>query len=63
MKNPELMLLALPSAVMFGLTMYLKNIHDGLADKHAVVQGWTYGIAAAGFFVLAYTLKLVVIGT
>ena len=44
MKDLEVLLLALPSAVMFGLTMYTKNIHEGDANRHAVTRGWTYRI-------------------
>lgn len=62
MKNLEVLLLALPSAVMFCLTMYMKNIHEGEADERAVTRGWTYGVLAAGFFVFVFIVKFVVVG-
>ena len=62
MKNLEVLLLALPSAVMFGLTMYMKNIHEGEAKVRAVTLGWTYGLLAAAFFVVVFILKFVTTG-
>lgn len=59
MKNLEVLLLALPAVVMFGFTIYVKHIHDGKPKEQAITLSWTYGILAAGFFVLIYLIKFV----
>jgi len=60
LKNLEVLLLALPSVVMFGFTMYMKNVHEGVSDERAITLGWTYAILVAGFFVIVYIIKFVV---
>jgi hypothetical protein len=60
-KNLEVLLLALPAVLMYGFTIYMKNIHEGVSDKRSVALGWCYGVAVAGFFSLIYILKFVVI--
>lgn len=61
MNNLEVLFFALPSVVMFGLTMYLKSVNEGRPKERAVTLGWTYGILALGFFVLVYVLKFMAI--
>jgi hypothetical protein len=48
---------------MFGFTIYIKNIHEGISEERAVTLGWTYGILAVGFFVLVYLIKFIVNGS
>ncbi len=62
MQNLNVLMLALPAVVMFGLTMYMKNLHEGEARGRAVTLGWTYGLMAAAFFVFVFILKFVVAG-
>ena len=57
MNNIEVLLLALPAVVMFGFTIYVKNIHEGVPKEQAVTTSWAYGILAAGFFILVYITK------
>ena len=62
MKHIEVLLFALPSVVMFGFTIYIKNIHEGVSEERAVTLGWTYSVLAIGFFVLVYLIKFVAEG-
>lgn len=57
MKNIEFLLMAIPSVAMFGLTIYLKNIHDGIPKQRALTISWSYGVLAAGLFILIYLVK------
>lgn len=57
MKDIEVLLLALPAVAAFGFTIYLRNIHEGKSEGHALTRGWTYSILATGFFVLIYLVK------
>jgi len=57
LENLELLLIALPAIIMFGYTIYLKKIHEGAPNQHALVVGVTYAILAAGFFVLLFIVK------
>ena len=63
MKNLEVLLLALPSVVMFGFTMYMKNVHEGVPDERAITLGWTYSFLVAGFFIIVYIIEFVVSGS
>lgn len=56
-KNLEVLFLALPAVVMFGFTIYAKNLHDGVPKDHAITTAWIYGVLAAGFFTLVYLVK------
>lgn len=62
MQNLKVLILALPAVVMFGLTMYMKYVHEGETRVRAVTLGWTYGLLAAAFFVCVFMLKFVAVG-
>ena len=57
MNNLSVFLISLPAVVMFGITIYMKNIHEGVSKERAVTISWSYGILAAGFFALAFVVK------
>ena len=58
MNNLSIFLISLPAVVMFGITIYMKNIHEGVSKERAITTSWSYGILAAGFFAAAFVLKL-----
>jgi hypothetical protein len=62
LKNLEFLLFAMPSVVMLGFTMYMKNLHEGESDQRAAIRGWTYGILGAAFFVFVLIVKFVAEG-
>lgn len=57
MNNLGILLLALPAVVMYGITIYMKNIHEGVPKDRAISTSWTHGILAASFFALAFMIK------
>lgn len=57
-----MLLLALPAVAAFGFTVYLRNIHEGKSEDHALTRGWMYGISATGVFILIYIVKFVAHG-
>jgi hypothetical protein len=63
MKNIEVLLMAVPAVVMFGLTIYIKNIHEGVPEGRAMTLSWTYGVLAAAFFILVYLIKFATDGS
>jgi hypothetical protein len=56
-KDLEVLLLALPAVAAFGFTVYLRNVHEGKSEDHALTRSLTYSILATGFFVLVYIIK------
>ena len=57
MRNIESLLVILPAIILFGLTIYIKNIDDGFCEKCAAKISWGHSVSAACFFALGYTLR------
>lgn len=42
---------------MFGFTIFMKNIHEGIPKERAVKISWAYSLLVAGFFIVVYVVK------
>jgi hypothetical protein len=59
----ELLLVILPAIFLFGVTIYIKNVDDGLCEKCASKISWGHSVSAACFFTLGYTLRFFSVGS
>ena len=57
MNNLGIFLIAIPAVVMYSITIYMKNIHEGIPRERAVTISCTHGVLATGFFALVFMVK------